>query len=51
MRGITDIHNHILPMVDDGAKSVVEALKMLKMQENDGVEKCYFNAPLSKGNV
>lgn len=36
--GLTDIHNHILPMVDDGAKTVKEALKMLQKEVEDGVE-------------
>ena len=49
MREITDIHNHILPMVDDGAKSVVEALKMLKMQENDGVKNVILTPHYRKG--
>lgn len=49
MRGITDIHNHILPMVDDGASSVVEALKMLKMQKNDGVEHVILTPHYRKG--
>ena len=49
MRGITDIHNHILPMVDDGASSVVEGLKMLKMQKNDGVENVILTPHYRKG--
>ncbi|MEP1444779.1 MAG: CpsB/CapC family capsule biosynthesis tyrosine phosphatase [Paraglaciecola sp.] len=32
-----DIHSHILPGVDDGAKTVVEALDMLKMAVDQGV--------------
>lgn len=49
MRGITDIHNHILPLVDDGADSVVEALKMLKMQEKDGVTNVILTPHYRKG--
>ena len=49
MRGLTDIHNHILPMVDDGAKTVVEALKMIKMQENDGVKNIILTPHYRKG--
>jgi len=32
-----DIHSHILPNVDDGAKSVEDALKMLRIAAQDGV--------------
>ena len=49
MRGLTDIHNHILPMVDDGASSVVEALKMIKRQEKDGVKNIILTPHYRKG--
>jgi protein-tyrosine phosphatase len=32
-----DIHSHILPNIDDGARSLDEALNMLKMAIDDGV--------------
>ncbi|MCD8914586.1 capsular biosynthesis protein [Staphylococcus simulans] len=32
-----DIHNHILPNVDDGAKSLDEALEMIKQAKRQGV--------------
>lgn len=35
---MTDLHTHILPGMDDGAQSVEEALAMLKMQCQQGVD-------------
>jgi len=32
-----DIHNHILPQVDDGARDLEESLAMAKMAEKDGI--------------
>lgn len=37
MKGLIDIHCHILPDLDDGAKNMDEALKMLKMSYESGV--------------
>lgn len=37
MKGLYDIHCHIVPQVDDGAASVEEALKMLKLEYMEGV--------------
>lgn len=43
-----DFHSHILPEIDDGAKSMSEALDMLRTSFNAGVEKivltphCYY---------
>jgi protein-tyrosine phosphatase len=34
---MVDIHSHILPMVDDGAKSWEIAVEMVKMAEADGI--------------
>ncbi len=36
---MTDLHCHILPGIDDGAKSIDIALEMIKMQEEQGVNK------------
>ena len=33
-----DFHSHILPEIDDGAKSVEESIAMLKMLKEQGVE-------------
>lgn len=35
---MTDLHTHILPEMDDGARSVEEALKMLQTQVQQGVD-------------
>ncbi len=34
-----DIHNHIIPAIDDGAKSVEEAIQMLKAAERANIDK------------
>ena len=33
-----DIHSHILPFIDDGAKNIEEALCLLKMQKKQGAD-------------
>lgn len=33
-----DIHSHILPLVDDGAQSIDEALELLRLAKKDGIE-------------
>jgi len=35
----TDYHSHVLPELDDGAKSVSESLKMLESLANQGIER------------
>ena len=35
---MTDLHTHILPGIDDGAKSIEEALALLRAQANQGVD-------------
>lgn len=35
---MTDLHTHILPGIDDGAKSVEESLAMLRMERSQGVD-------------
>ena len=37
MRGLFDIHCHIIPGVDDGASNMEESIKMLKMEYAEGV--------------
>lgn len=39
MRGIVDVHCHILPGVDDGADSYIEALKLLRAEYEQGVRR------------
>ena len=38
MSRTVDFHSHILPGIDDGCKSVKEALRMLRMEAKQGVE-------------
>ena len=37
MRGLYDIHCHIIPGVDDGSSSFEESVRMLKLEYNEGV--------------
>lgn len=37
IEGITDFHNHILPGIDDGAKSVQESLQLINEFKNLGI--------------
>ena len=37
MKGIYDIHCHIVPGVDDGAKSLKMSVSMLQKEYDDGV--------------
>jgi protein-tyrosine phosphatase len=34
---LVDLHSHVLPGVDDGARDVDEALRMLRVAEEDGI--------------
>ena len=38
MRGLVDLHCHILPGLDDGARDVADALAMAGQAERDGIE-------------
>ncbi len=44
-----DIHSHILPGMDDGARSRDEALEMLRYAECDGIEKMVLTPHLFRG--
>ncbi len=37
--GFVDIHNHLLPGIDDGSKSVAQSLEMIDLYANLGVKK------------
>lgn len=37
--GLIDIHSHILPGVDDGAKTIEQSIKMLRFAAEEGIEK------------
>ena len=39
MKGLTDIHMHIIPGVDDGARDMEEAIEELQMSVRQGVER------------
>ena len=41
LNGATDIHNHLLPGIDDGAKNVEESLELVKIYKNMGITKFY----------
>ena len=40
--GMTDIHSHLLPGVDDGAKDLNDSLRILKYLEEIGVRQMFF---------
>lgn len=42
LAGMTDIHSHILPDVDDGMKSYNEAVKSLRWLKENGVRQLYL---------
>ncbi len=52
-----DIHTHILPELDDGARSSTEALEMIERMERDGITHvvatphCNQNAPLFRDDI
>ena len=35
---LIDIHSHILPEMDDGAKNIEESKKLLKMLKDQGID-------------
>lgn len=42
LEGMTDIHCHLLPAVDDGAENEEEALQALRLMESVGVQRLFF---------
>ena len=44
--GYIDIHSHIIPEVDDGAKSFEESLAMLNVAYEQGIRIMYVNTAL-----
>lgn len=42
LNGMTDMHSHILPGVDDGVKTMDEAMSILGEMENTGVKKLWL---------
>ncbi len=45
-----DLHSHILPGLDDGTRSIEEALEMARIAERDGVEKIVATPHLFRGD-
>ena len=45
-----DLHTHILPGLDDGARTMEESLEMARIAERDGVEKIVATPHLFRGN-
>jgi len=45
-----DLHSHILPGLDDGARNTGESLEMARIAERDGVEKIVATPHLFRGN-
>src|SRR2546428_13790848 len=37
-RSVIDIHSHIMPEIDDGARSMDEAVEMARIAAEDGIE-------------
>lgn len=50
MIGYTDIHNHALPHLDDGAKNIVEALSMIQLCYEEGIRCIIFTPHIQAGN-
>lgn len=49
MKGLYDMHCHIVPHVDDGADNMEEALKMLKIEYAEGVRHIIITPHFRKG--
>ena len=43
---LSDLHSHMLPGVDDGAKSVLQTSSMVKMAYDEGVRRIFFYTAL-----
>lgn len=48
MQGLTDMHCHLLPYVDDGAENIRESYALLNMQAEQGVTSVYFTVHLRR---
>lgn len=46
---MTDIHTHIIPLVDDGSSSIEESIKLLQMEIKNGVDKVICTPHQRKG--
>ena len=50
INGMVDIHNHLLPGIDDGAQNEDETLKMLNAYANLGIKKIVTSPHVMEGN-
>lgn len=48
MKGLTDVHCHLLPYVDDGAENIAEARALLAMQTEQGVTDVFLTVHLRR---
>ena len=46
INGLTDVHCHLLPYVDDGAENLTEAKRLLALQVEQGVETVFLTVHL-----
>ena len=51
MTGMTDIHCHVLPGVDDGAKNTDESIKMLSFMYDEGIRKVILTPHYHRGHM
>ena len=49
IRDSWDIHNHILPGVDDGSGSMTETLRLVQLEHDQGVRNLVFTPHYRKG--
>ena len=47
----TDVHCHIIPGVDDGAKDMKTAMELLRMEYDDGVRRIIVTPHFRSGDV
>lgn len=47
--GITDIHTHLLPGVDDGAKNFEESIRLIQLEAAEGVQNIILTPHYRKG--
>lgn len=41
LKGATDMHNHLLPGIDDGAQNIEESIELIKMYKEIGITEFY----------
>ena len=51
MDRIIDIHNHILPGVDDGSRTIDESIKLIKYLKSLGVKDIVLTSHYIKGTM